>query len=67
MTRKVLERIERENVNVYLNIKSLKEWHKQTEKHDVSLAEIRGYLTALLQLGFITEAEKRVLHCYMTL
>ena len=68
MTRELLERIKKDNVNIFLNIESLKGWYiKNTVKREVVLAEIRGYLTALVQLGYITETEKRLLHCYITL
>lgn len=66
MTKQLLERIERENVNVFANIKSLKEWYKTGER-EIAAAEIRGFLSGLKLVGFITESEKRVLHCYITL
>ena len=68
MTKQILERIKQDNTNVYFNIKSLKEWYsKNTENRNVVMAEIRGYLTGLRQLNFITETEKRILLCYITL
>ena len=68
MTKKLLERIEKENKNVFLNIESLKSrYGRNTEKHEVVLAEIRGFLIGLKLLGFITEREKQILHCYITL
>lgn len=66
MTKQVLERIERENTNVFANIKSLKSWY-ETGERDIVLAEIRGFLTGLKLTGFITESERRVLLCYITL
>ena len=51
-----------------MDIVILKSRYNRKEKNrDVTFAEIRGYLMALRQLGFITETEKRVLHCYITL
>lgn len=67
MTSKLLERIEKQNINIFYNIKSLKAWYNNVSDKDCALAEIRGYLTGLYQLGFITETEKRLLHCYITL
>ena len=68
MTKELLERIENDNKNIFFKIESLKVWYgKNTANRDVVLAEIRGYLTGLMQLGYITETEKRVLHCYITL
>lgn len=68
MTKQILERIKKDNVNVYSNIKSLKEWYgRNTENRNVVMAEVRGYLTGLRQLNFITETEKRLLFCYVTL
>lgn len=68
MTKKTLERIKNENYNVYANIESLKGWYESGNvKREVILAEIRGYLTALVNTGFITEIEKRALHCYITI
>lgn len=66
MTKRLLERIERENANVFANIKSLKAWYTTGER-EIVLAEIRGFLTGLRLTGFITESEKRALHCYITL
>ena len=66
MTKEILERIERENANVFANIKSLKEWYK-TGEQAIVLAEIRGFLTGLKLTGFIKESERRVLFCYITL
>ena len=68
MTKQTLDRIKSDNYNIFMDIVILKSRYNRKEKNrDVVLAEIRGYLMALRQLGFITEAEKRVLHCYITL
>jgi hypothetical protein len=66
MTKHLLERIERENANVFANIKSLKSWYGTGER-EIVLAEIRGFLMGLKLTGFITESEKRCLFCYITL
>ena len=68
MTKQTLDRIKSDNYNIFMDIVILKSRYNRKEKNrDVVLAEIRGYLMALRQLGFITETEKRVLHCYITL
>ena len=68
MTKQTLDRIKSDNYNIFMDIVILKSRYNRKEKNrDVTLAEIRGYLMALRQLGFITETEKRVLHCYITL
>ena len=68
MTAKTLERIKQANLNIYMNIISLKKWHNsETVNHDCSLAEIRGFLTGLVLTGFISEQEKKVIFCYITL
>jgi hypothetical protein len=68
MTKKTLKKIETANLNIYYNIRSLKEaYNNDTIDRSVILAEIRGYLMALQQTGFISEQEKRVLSCYITL
>ena len=64
MTKRLLEKIKINNMAVYNHIELLKEQYKIRK---TTLAEIRGYLMALRQLGFVTETEKRVLHCYITL
>ena len=68
MTKQTLDRIKSDNYNIFMDIVILKSRYNRKEKNrDITLAEIRGYLMALRQLGFITETEKRVLHCYITL
>ena len=68
MTKQILDRIKSDNYNIFMDIVILKSRYNRKEKNrDIVLAEIRGYLMALRQLGFITETEKRVLYCYITL
>ena len=68
MTKQTLDRIKSDNYNIFMDIVILKSRYNRKEKNrDIVLAEIRGYLMALRQLGFITETQKRVLHCYITL
>ena len=68
MTKKTLKRIEEANINVYYNIKSLKEaYNNDTTDCTIIKAETRGYLMALQQTGFISETERRILFCYITL
>ena len=68
MTKQTLDRIKSDNYNIFMDIVILKSRYNRKEKNrDIVLAEIRGYLMALRQLGFITETEKRVLRCYITL
>lgn len=68
MTKRTLERIEKENVKVFNTIKNLKDRHNQDKfNHDIIHSEIRGYLVALRDTGFITESERKCLFCYITL
>ena len=68
MTKQTLDRIKSDNYSIFMNIVSLKSWYNRSEENSgVVLAEIRGYLMALRQVGFITETERRILHCYITL
>ena len=68
MTKQTLDRIKSDNYNIFMDIVILKSRYNRKEKNrDIALAEIRGYLMALRQVGFITETERRILHCYITL
>ena len=68
MTKQTLDRIKSDNYNIFMDIVILKSrYNRKKENRDIALAEIRGYLMALRHLGFITETEKRVLYCYITL
>ena len=68
MTRKLLERIEKENTAIFKTIKELKNKHNcDIFDHDVIHGEVRGYLIALKDLHIITESEFRALLTYITL
>ena len=64
MTKILLEKIKINNMAVYNHIELLKEQYKTGK---TTLAEIRGYITALWLTNFVSEVESRLLFCYITL
>ena len=64
MTKKILERIKKDNERIALHLEYLKTKYKvnQTE-----YSEIEGYLTGLMHCGFITAKELHVLTAWFTL
>lgn len=70
-TKDLLNKIETENKNIYMEIVSLKKWYNRAKGNNTELAipraEIRGFLNGLRLCGFISESDSRKLHCYITL
>lgn len=62
MTKETLDRIKNENRRVYSTIQELKIQYSEG-KHE----SVRAYLSALRHVEFISELEKRILYCYITL
>ena len=67
MTKAILERLEKDNKNVYEHIEELKKNYSNCANRELARGKIGEYLTALEHVALITNMERRFLYCYITI
>lgn len=67
MTRKILERLKKDNKNVYKHIEELKRNYCNSNNCELARERTSEYLKALVHVELITDIERRFLFCYISL
>lgn len=65
-TAELIEMLKKEQPNIYHNIESLRTWLNGNCERAVALAEIRGFLCGITLAKVITERQRQMLFCYIT-